>query len=134
MVLNWLNVETWELFNLFFGTKIFNYHICYQVLRPFTTSYNWKNKMLAKKNKWVNDGGKFTQGFKNWREIWRKLYQNLDDFTNLLIKLAVKARVKKARYTRWNDISNYIPNYTDTWKSDSSLYPVITEDHFQTRH
>ena len=34
-------------------------------------------------------------------------------------------------YQMWNDVPNDIRNYADTWKSDSSLYPVITEDQFQ---
>ena len=31
-----------------------------------------------------------------------------------------------------NDVPHAIPNDADTWKSNSSLYPVITENQFQT--
>ena len=30
-------------------------------------------------------------------------------------------------YQMWNDVPNGTRNHADTWKSDSSLYPVITE-------
>ena len=44
------------------------------------------NNMLVKKND-INKEGTFTQGFKNCREIKRKVSQNLDDLQNLLVKL-----------------------------------------------
>ena len=31
--------------------------------------YNWKDNMLVKKMKWVNDVGKFAQGSKDWSKI-----------------------------------------------------------------
>ena len=51
--------------------------------------------MLAIKNvlNAINKGGTFTQGFK---EIKRKVSQNLGDLQNLLIKLTVKASSEKA--------------------------------------
>ena len=49
--------------------------------------------MLVKKNvlNEINKEGKFTQGFKEFRKIKRKVSQNLGDLQNLLIKLTVKA-------------------------------------------
>ena len=46
--------------------------------------------MLVKKNvlNEKNKEGTFTQGSKDYREIKRKVSQNLDDFQNMLIKLA----------------------------------------------
>ena len=48
------------------------------------------SNMLVKKNALheINKEGAFTQGFKNYRKIKRKVSQNLDDLQNLLIKLA----------------------------------------------
>ena len=45
--------------------------------------------MLVKKNvlNEINKEGIFTQGFKDCREIKRKVSPNLDDLQNLLIKL-----------------------------------------------
>ena len=36
----------------------------------------------------INKEGIFTEGFKDWRKIERKVSQNLDNFQSLLIKLA----------------------------------------------
>ena len=46
--------------------------------------------MLVKKNvlNEINKEGAFTQGFVDCRKIKRKVFQNLDDIQNLLIKLA----------------------------------------------
>ena len=46
--------------------------------------------MLVKKNilSEINKEGVFTQGFKDCRQIKRKISQNLDDLQNLLIKLS----------------------------------------------
>ena len=44
----------------------------------------------------VNKEGTFTQGFKDWRKIKRKVSQNLDDLQNLLINLTVKDSSEKA--------------------------------------
>ena len=54
--------------------------------------------MLVKKNvlNKINQEGTFTQGFKDCREIKRKVSQNLDDLQNLLIELTVKASSEKA--------------------------------------
>ena len=54
--------------------------------------------MLAIKNvlNAINNGGTFTQGFKDCRKIKRKVSQNLGDFQNLLIKLTVKANSENA--------------------------------------
>ena len=48
------------------------------------------SNMLVKKNvlNEINKEGTFPQGFKDCRKIKRKVSQNLDDFQNLLIKLA----------------------------------------------
>ena len=45
---------------------------------------------LVKKNglNEINKKGTFTQGFKDYRKIKRKVSQNLSDLQNLLIKLA----------------------------------------------
>ena len=85
--------------------------------------------MLVKKIKWVNNESKYAQDSKYWRKIQRAVFQNLEDLTNLLIKLAVKARAKKTWNT--NNIPNDITVDIDRWKSSSSLYPVTTEDQFQ---
>ena len=54
--------------------------------------------MLAIKNvlNAINNGGTFTQGFKDCRKIKRKVSQNLGDFQNLLIRLTVTANSEKA--------------------------------------
>ena len=46
--------------------------------------------MLVKKSSLdeINKEGTFTQGFKDWRKIKRKVSQDLGDLQNLLIKLA----------------------------------------------
>ena len=46
--------------------------------------------MLVKKSSLneINKERTFTQGFKDWRKIKRKVSQNLGDLQNLLIKLA----------------------------------------------
>ena len=108
---------TWELVNLFVGTKNFSYHICYENIgRKHTYSEAWSynsmsevkrqtdhgqtelSNMLVKKNvlNEINKEGTFTQGFKDCRKIKRKVSQNLDDLQNLLIKLTVKASSEKA--------------------------------------
>ena len=48
------------------------------------------SNMLVKKNvlNEINKEGTFPEGFKDCRKIKRKVSQNLDDFQNLLIKLA----------------------------------------------
>ena len=48
------------------------------------------SNMLVKKNvlNEINKEGTIPQGFKDCRKIKRKVSQNLDDFQNLLIKLA----------------------------------------------
>ena len=54
--------------------------------------------MLVKKNvlNKINKEGAFTQGFKDWEKIRRKVSQDLDNLQNLLIKLTVKASSGKA--------------------------------------
>ena len=85
--------------------------------------------MLVKKIKWLNEVGKFDQGSKDWRKIYKTVYQNLDDLTNLLINVVLKPGQRKHGIP--NDKPNEIPSHADTGKSNSSLYPVITEDQFQ---
>ena len=48
--------------------------------------------MLVSKNvlNEINKEGTFTQGFNDCRKIKRKVFQNLDELQNLLIKLTVK--------------------------------------------
>ena len=48
------------------------------------------SNMLVKKNvlNEINKEGTIPQGFKDCKKIKRKVSQNLDDFQNLLIKLA----------------------------------------------
>ena len=57
--------------------------------------------MLVKKSS-INEINKeetFTQGFKDWRKIKRKVSQNLGDLQNLLIKLTgLKPAQKKRGY------------------------------------
>ena len=76
----------------------------------------------------------FAHYFKNWRNIKRIAYQNLDDLQNMLIKLTVKARAVKAwplyEFPFSLNPSNK-PNDAQTFKSYSTLYPAITEDQFQ---
>ena len=92
---------TWELVNLFVGTKNVSYHICYENIGQKTEKYSEVkrqtdhgqtelNNMLVKKNvlNEINKEGTFTQGFKDCRKIKRKVSQNLDNLQNLLIKLA----------------------------------------------
>ena len=51
--------------------------------------------MLIKKNilNKINQEGTFTQGFKDCREIKRKVSQNLDDLQNLLIEFELRENV-----------------------------------------
>ena len=98
---------TWELVNLFVGTKKISYHICYEN-RPKTkqntlkstdrqtdrqTDRPWtdKTEQYASKEECIkiNQEGTFTQGFKDCREIKRKVSQNLD----LLIKFEFRENV-----------------------------------------
>ena len=99
---------TWELVNLFVGTKNFSYHICYENIgRKHTYSEAWSynsmsevkrqtdhgqtelSNMLLKKNvlNEINQEGTFSQDFEDCKKIKRKVSQNLDDLQNLLIKL-----------------------------------------------
>ena len=71
------------------------------------------NNMLVKKMKWLN----------------LHSISKLDDVTNLPINFAVTARAEKHGMPNMKWRTNDIPNHTDTWKTYSSLYPVITEDH-----
>ena len=52
----------------------------------------------------INKEETFTQGFKDWRKLKWKVSQNLDDFQNLLIKLAVKASARDSVPTLWGSI------------------------------
>ena len=83
------------------------------------------NNMLVKKialNE-INKEGTFTQGFKDWRKIKRKVSQNLDDLQNLLINLTLKASAEKAWLLYKSPVSLNSGN--------SSLHPVGTEDQFK---
>ena len=53
--------------------------------------------MLVKKSSLseINEEGTFTQGFKDWRKIKRKVTRNLGDLQNLLIKLTVLKPAQK---------------------------------------
>ena len=88
---------TWELVNLFVGTKNFSYHICYENIDRKHREQTELNNMLVRKSV-LNEinKGTFTQGFKDCRKIKRKVSQNLDDLQNLLIRLTVKASSEKA--------------------------------------
>ena len=96
------------------------------------------NNMLVKKialNE-INKEGTFTQGFKDWRKIKRKVSQNLDDLQNLLINLTVKDSSEKAWLGLLYEFPFSLnpgdkPNDAQAWKNYSSLYPVSTEDQFQ---
>ena len=91
------------------------------------------NNMLVKKND-INKEGTFTQGFKNCREIKRKVSQNLDDLQNLLVKLTVKGSSDKAWLLYKCPFSlnpGDKPNHAQACRNYSSLYPVSTEDQFQ---
>ena len=82
----------------------------------------------------INKEETFTQGFKDWRKIKRKVSQNLGDLQNLLIKLTVKASSEKAWLLYEFPFSlnpGGKPNDVQTWKNYSSLYPVSTEEQFQ---
>ena len=83
----------------------------------------------------INKEKTFTQSFNDFRKIKRKVSQNLDDLQNLLIKLTVKASSEKAWLLYEFPFSlnpGDKPNDAQTWKNYSSLYPVSTEDQFQT--
>ena len=89
--------------------------------------------MLVKKSvlNEINKEGTFSQVFKDWRKIKRKVSQNLEDLQNLLIKLTVKASTEKMWLLYEFPFSlnpGDKPNDTQTWKNDSSLYP---ENQFQ---
>ena len=91
--------------------------------------------MLVKKNvsNEINKEETFTQIFKDCREIKRKVFQNLDNLQNVLIKLTVKARSEKAwlRYEFQFSLNpGDKPNDAQALKNYSSLYPVSTEDQF----
>ena len=92
--------------------------------------------MLVKKSV-INEISKertFTQSFKDWRRIKRKVSQNLDDLQNLLIKLTVKVNSEKAWLLYEFPFGlnpGHKPNEAQAWKNYSSLYPVSTEDQFQ---
>ena len=45
----------------------------------------------------INKEGTFTQGFKDWRKIERKVSQNLGKLQNLLIKLTVLKPAQRKR-------------------------------------
>ena len=139
---------TWELVNLFVGTKDFSYHICYENIGRIHNKILWELKIqtdhgqtelsnaLEKKNvlNGTNKEGTFTQRFKDCRKIKRKVSQNLDDLQNLLIKLTVKASSEKAWLLYEFPFSlnpGDKPNDAQAWKNYSSLYPVSTEDQFQ---
>ena len=97
--------------------------------RPWTD----RTEQNASKQECIKEGT-FTQGFKNWRKIKRKVSQNLDDLQNLLITLTVKASAWKAwplyEFAFSLNPGNK-PNDEQTWNNYSSLYPVSTEDQFQ---
>ena len=97
--------------------------------RPWTDA----TEQNASKQECIKEGT-FTQGFKNWRKIKRKVSQNLDDLQNLLIKLTVKVSSEKAWPLYEFPFSlnpGGKPNDAQIWKNYSSLYPVSTEDQFQ---
>ena len=82
----------------------------------------------------INKEGTFTQGFKDWRKIKRKIFQNLDDLQNVLIELTVKASARKAWLLYEFPFSLNLgdkPDDAQTWKNYSSLHPISTEDQFQ---
>ena len=88
--------------------------------------------MLVKKNvlNEINKQGTFTQGFKGYRKIKRKVSQNLNDLQNLLIKLTVKASSEKAWLLYefpFNSDSGDKPNDAQAWKNYSSLYPPYSK-------
>ena len=68
----------------------------------------------------LNEVGTFAQGLNGWRKIKRTLSQNLDDLQNLLIKVTVKDRGKKA-WLLYNFPFSLNPseksNDAQTWKS-----------------
>ena len=91
---------------------------------------------LVKKNglNEINKKGTFTQGFKDYRKIKRKVSQNLGDFQNLLIRLTVTASSEKAWLLYEFPFSlnpGDKPNDAQALNNYSSLYPVSTEDQFQ---
>ena len=81
----------------------------------------------------MNKEGTFTQGFKDYRKIKRKAFQNLDNLQNLLIKLIVKASSEKA-WLLYEFPFSLNPgdklNGAQARKNYSSLTPVSTEDQF----
>ena len=86
---------TWELVNMFLGTKNFSYHICYENSSKTAKNSRLKrqiklNNVLVKKSllNGINKEGPFIQGCKDRRKIKRKVSQNLADLQNLLINLA----------------------------------------------
>ena len=96
---------TWELVNLFVGTKYLSYHSCYEnigkgrkhnkILWSQERDIPWTDRpeQYASKEeyiKWNKKEGTFTQGFKVSRTAGKskgKYLKNLDDLQNLLINL-----------------------------------------------
>ena len=86
------------------GQKIFSHHICYEKIAKDSrvkrqtdhgqTELN--NISVKKKLNEINKVGTSIQGFKDWKNIKRAAYKNLDDLQNLMIKLTVKASAEKA--------------------------------------
>ena len=68
---------TWELVNLFVGTKHFSYHICYESIggKHNTLKSRDRDRELVKKNvlNEINKEGSFTQGFKDCSKIKTKV-------------------------------------------------------------
>ena len=129
---HFLYAMTWELVNLFVGTKIFSYHICYEniakylrVKRKTDPEQTELNNMLVKRSV-LNEINKFTQVFKNWRKIKRTAHQNLDDLQNLLIKWTDKASAEKA----W--ILSEIPFSLNPGDKNQIMHQLEREDQFLT--
>ena len=89
---------TWELVNLFVGTKNFSCHICYENIGRKHREQTELNNMLVRKSvlNEINEKAAFTQGFNDCRKIKRKVSQNLDDLLNLVIKFTIKVSSEKA--------------------------------------
>ena len=95
--------------NLFVGTTNSGYHFFYENIGqnhlPKYSEVKWqtddgqtnlRNILVKNVLNEMNKAGVFSQGFKDSREIKRKVSQNLDDLQNLLIKLTVKESSEKA--------------------------------------
>ena len=93
--------RTWELVNLFVGTKNFSYHICYENIgrEHNIGKYLLKRQRESKKEfiKWNEQRRNIHSGFQGLKKDQKEsCFKTLDDLQNLLIKWSGKASAEKA--------------------------------------